>query len=75
MNGNGISAFYSGRYIFAAGTFYDTRSYGDDDVSIFSYPAEYYGDRTFWSGNFLMGYLILTLVAWPVFLFKGMRYL
>lgn len=56
------------------GLVYGTLSYEDYDVTIFTYLAEHYEIWRFWSDNFLMEYLVLTLVAVPVFLFKWISY-
>lgn len=56
------------------GTFYGTLSYVDKDENIFSYLVNHYKHWTFWSANFLMEYIILTLLTGPVFFFKWMSY-
>lgn len=56
------------------GLVYGTLSYEDYEVNIFTYLANNYELWRFLSDNFLMEYLILTLVSVPVFVFQLIRY-
>lgn len=57
---------------FVLATFYGTLSY--EDTNVFSYLADNYEDWSFFSDNFLMENIVLSLVATPVFLFKWISY-
>ncbi|GEM_PF-1437018 len=56
------------------GVVYGTLSYEDYDVNIFTFLVVHYEIWRFWSDNFLMEYIVLTLVAVPVFVIKMICY-
>lgn len=55
-------------------TVYGTLSYGEDRENVFAYLDNHARYWSFWSANFLMEYIILTLLTGPVFFFKWMSY-